>query len=118
MIKRRLHNKLNTLLVLDEVQRIPELFAPLRSIVDQHRRNGQKQDQFLLLGSVSIELLKLIIKDIERHLSILTGAKKQVDANILRADRLRQSILKKSLFWKTGQQPMNEYNKQVSPVRK
>ena len=46
------------LLVLDEVQRIPELFAPLRSIIDQRRRNGQKYSQFLLLGSASIELLK------------------------------------------------------------
>ncbi|MEA1922806.1 MAG: AAA family ATPase, partial [Pseudomonadota bacterium] len=43
------------LLVLDEVQRIPELFAPLRSIIDQRRRSGQKYGQFLLLGSASIE---------------------------------------------------------------
>ena len=46
------------LLVLDEVQRIPELFAPLRSIIDQRRRSGQRNGQFLLLGSASIELLK------------------------------------------------------------
>ncbi|NOQ51373.1 MAG: AAA family ATPase [Desulfuromonadaceae bacterium] len=46
------------LLVLDEVQRLPELFAPLRSIIDQRRRSGQKYGQFLLLGSASVELLK------------------------------------------------------------
>ena len=45
-------------LVLDEVQRLPELFAPLRSIIDQRRRSGQKYGQFLLLGSASVELLK------------------------------------------------------------
>ena len=51
-------NNTDKLLVLDEIQRIPELFAPLRSIIDQRRRSGQKQGQFLLLGSASIELLK------------------------------------------------------------
>lgn len=45
------------LLILDEIQRVPELFAPLRSIVDLRRRQGRKVSQFLLLGSASIELL-------------------------------------------------------------
>ena len=46
------------LLVLDEVQRVPELFAPLRGIIDKRRRAGQATGQFLLLGSASVELLK------------------------------------------------------------
>ena len=46
------------LLVLDEVQRAPNIFAPLRSIIDERRRAGQKTGQFLLLGSASIDLLK------------------------------------------------------------
>lgn len=46
------------LIVLDEVQRMPELFAPLRSIIDERKRAGKKTGQFLLLGSASIELLK------------------------------------------------------------
>jgi predicted AAA+ superfamily ATPase len=46
------------LIILDEVQRLPNLFAPLRSIIDQRRRNGQKYRQFLLLGSASISLLQ------------------------------------------------------------
>jgi predicted AAA+ superfamily ATPase len=46
------------LLVLDEIQRIPELFAPLRSIIDERRRTNHKTNQFLLLGSASIDLLK------------------------------------------------------------
>lgn len=46
------------LLILDEIQRVPEIFAPLRSIVDLRRRQGRKTAQFLLLGSASIELLK------------------------------------------------------------
>ncbi len=48
----------NKLIVLDEIQRLPEVFAPLRSIVDQERRKGNKAGQFLFLGSASIELLK------------------------------------------------------------
>lgn len=46
------------LLILDEVQRFPELFAPLRGIIDQRRRAGQRTGQFLLLGSASIDLLQ------------------------------------------------------------
>lgn len=46
------------LIVLDEVQRLPGLFAPLRSIIDKRRRAGHKHGQFLLLGSASISLLQ------------------------------------------------------------
>ncbi len=41
------------LICIDEVQRYPQLFAVLRSVVDRNPRNGQ----FLLLGSASRELL-------------------------------------------------------------
>ncbi len=46
------------LLILDEVQRIPDLFAPLRSIIDERRRKDKKVSQFLLLGSASLDLLQ------------------------------------------------------------
>lgn len=46
------------LLVFDEIQRIPELFAPLRSIIDDRKRKGKKVGQFLLLGSASLDLLQ------------------------------------------------------------
>lgn len=46
------------LLILDEVQRVPEMFAPLRSIIDERRRTEEKNGHFLLLGSASIDLLK------------------------------------------------------------
>ncbi len=45
------------LVVLDEVQRAPELFATLRSVIDQRRRAGEAAGQFLLLGSASGVLL-------------------------------------------------------------
>ncbi|MET0635280.1 MAG: ATP-binding protein [Chitinophagaceae bacterium] len=46
------------LIILDEVQRLPEVFAPLRGIIDKERRKGNKTGQFLFLGSASIDLLQ------------------------------------------------------------
>jgi predicted AAA+ superfamily ATPase len=43
-----------SLFCLDEIQRTPEIFPLLRSLVDEERRNGQ----FLLLGSASRDLLR------------------------------------------------------------
>ncbi len=42
------------LVVLDEIQRMPELFSILRSLVDQKKRPGR----FLILGSASPDLIK------------------------------------------------------------
>ena len=46
------------LVILDEVQRMPELFNVLRGVIDQRRRMGQASGQFLLLGSASGVLLQ------------------------------------------------------------
>lgn len=46
------------LIILDEVQRLPEIFAFLRGIIDRERRKGNKTAQFLFLGSASIDLLQ------------------------------------------------------------
>lgn len=46
------------LVILDEVQRQPELFAVLRSVIDQRRRDGEMAGQYLLLGSASGVLLR------------------------------------------------------------
>lgn len=46
------------LIVLDEVQRLPEIFSPLRSVIDRERRKGNKSGQFLFLGSASLDLLQ------------------------------------------------------------
>lgn len=46
------------LTILDEVQRLPELFLILRSLVDERIRNGEKAGHFLVLGSASRELLQ------------------------------------------------------------
>lgn len=46
------------LVILDEIQNAPGLFATLRGLIDKGRRNGRKVGRFLLLGSASMELLR------------------------------------------------------------
>lgn len=46
------------LVVLDEVQQLPNVFKLLRGVIDQGRRRGLKSGRFLLLGSASMDLLR------------------------------------------------------------
>lgn len=46
------------LIILDELQRLPEIFPQLRGIIDKERRRGNEAGQFLFLGSASLELLQ------------------------------------------------------------
>ena len=47
-----------SLVVLDEVQRTPNLFQSLRGLIDRGRRHGRTAGRFLLLGSASLDLLQ------------------------------------------------------------
>ncbi len=46
------------LVILDEVQAMPELFQELRSLIDRGRRRGRRTNRFLILGSASMDLLR------------------------------------------------------------
>ena len=46
------------LVVIDEVQRMPNLFGVLRGQIDARRRDGRRSSHFLLLGSASGALLR------------------------------------------------------------
>lgn len=46
------------LVILDEIQRTPELFRTLRGLIDAGRRRGRGDGRFLVLGSASLDLLK------------------------------------------------------------
>jgi predicted AAA+ superfamily ATPase len=46
------------LLILDEIQRVPEIFSTIRGIIDEQRRQGKRTGLFLFLGSASMELLR------------------------------------------------------------
>ena len=46
------------LVILDEVQRSPDLFLALRGLIDKGRMRNLNAGRFLLLGSASIDLLQ------------------------------------------------------------
>ena len=46
------------LVILDEIQRSPELFLVLRGLIDKSREQGRRASQFLLLGSASMDLMR------------------------------------------------------------
>jgi len=48
----------NHLVVLDEIHRAPELFQTLRGLIDEVRRQGNRNGRFLILGSASVDLLR------------------------------------------------------------
>jgi predicted AAA+ superfamily ATPase len=69
------------LVILDEIHRVPELFAALRGIIDKGRRKGLRTGRFLMLGSAAIELM--------RQSETLAGRIAYVDMgplNVLEAD--------------------------------
>ena len=46
------------LIILDEVQRAPEIFREIRGLIDRERRRGRKTGLFLFLGSASMDLMQ------------------------------------------------------------
>ena len=46
------------LVILDEIHRTPGIFQVLRGVIDRRRRKGIKVDEFLVLGSASMDLLR------------------------------------------------------------
>ena len=53
-----LGERLDQLIILDEVHRTPGLFPVLRGLIDKNRRAGRRSGQYLLLGSASLDLLR------------------------------------------------------------
>ncbi|RAI95267.1 ATP-binding protein [Algoriphagus yeomjeoni] len=46
------------LIILDEIQRMPDLFPLLRGVIDRRRKKGFRSCQFLILGSASLDLIR------------------------------------------------------------
>jgi len=63
------------LVILDEIQRAPDLFMVLRGLIDKNRQAGQKDGQFLVLGSASMDLLRQSSESLAGRISYieLTG---------------------------------------------
>jgi uncharacterized protein len=74
------------LLVIDEVQRWPDLFLTLRSFIDEGRRQGLRTNRLLLLGSASLELLR-------QSRETLAGRASYVNLPALQLDELGEPAL-------------------------
>ncbi|HUP22912.1 MAG TPA: ATP-binding protein, partial [Thermoanaerobaculia bacterium] len=53
-----LADRLDRLVVLDEIHRAPGIFLVLRGLIDRARRGGRRSGLYLLLGSASLDLLR------------------------------------------------------------
>jgi len=74
------------LVVLDEIQRTPQIFQSLRGLIDVGRQRGRGVGRFLVLGSASIDLLKQSSESLAgriRHLELAP-----LDAGEVGRDRL------------------------------
>ncbi|MET0049203.1 MAG: ATP-binding protein [Sedimenticola sp.] len=59
------------LIILDEIQRIPDLFPVLRGLIDKNRERGRRSGQFLLLGSASMDLMRQSSESLAGRISYL-----------------------------------------------
>jgi predicted AAA+ superfamily ATPase len=53
-----LGERLDRLVVIDEVHRVPGLFPVLRGLIDRARREGRRSGLYLLLGSATLDLMQ------------------------------------------------------------
>lgn len=53
-----LGERLDRLVIIDEIHRAPGLFPVLRGLIDQARRSGRRSGVYLLLGSAALDLLR------------------------------------------------------------
>lgn len=51
-------SNIDSLVILDEIHRAPEVFSALRSIIDEGRSVGRRTGRVLILGSATISLLR------------------------------------------------------------
>lgn len=76
------------LVILDEIQRSPELFPVLRGLIDKNREQGRKAGQFLLLGSASMDLMRQSSESLAGRISYLEmGGLNVAEINGKQADR-------------------------------
>jgi predicted AAA+ superfamily ATPase len=68
MILRQITDKL---VILDEIQRIPDLFPLLRGLIDKNREQGRRSGQFLLLWSASMDLMRQSSESLAGRISYL-----------------------------------------------
>ncbi|THF65116.1 ATP-binding protein [Pseudothauera rhizosphaerae] len=96
----------NRLVILDEVQRLPELFAILRGVIDQRRRAGEHAGQFLLLGSASGVLLRQASESLAGRVARLELTPFQAREVITAAQAADESSRPINALWVRGGFPL------------
>ncbi len=59
------------LVILDEVQRYPDLFMSMRGLIDKARREGKGKGRYIMLGSASHDLLRQTAESLAGRISYL-----------------------------------------------
>ncbi len=59
------------LIILDEIQHMPDIFLILRGLIDQNRWKGRNAGQFLILGSASMDLLRQSYESLAGRISYI-----------------------------------------------
>lgn len=80
------------LVILDEIQRAPQLFRSLRGVIDAGRRRGRGRGRFLVLSSASIDLLEQASESLAGRIRYLELA--PLDAGEVGRDRLESLWLR------------------------
>jgi uncharacterized protein len=91
------------LIILDEIQRAPDLFMALRGVIDKNRELGRKAGQFLLLGSASADLLRQSSESLAGRIRYLEMG----GFNLLEIDEDRKSLNK---LWLRGGFPESYFS--------
>lgn len=97
----------NRLVILDEVQRMPELFAILRGVIDQRKRSGEAFGQFLLLGSASGVLLRQSSESLAGRIAQLELTPFQAREVITTAQSGDEPCLQMNSLWSRGGFPLS-----------
>ncbi len=87
--------RIGALTVIDEVHRLPLLFAELRGLIDEARRAGQRAGQFLLLGSASLDL-------IQQSSESLAGRVRYIELPPLAPDEAAAAGIGPDIVWLRG----------------
>ncbi len=66
-----LSQRMDKLIILDEIHRMPDLFMILRGLIDEGRRKGRGAGRFLILGSASGDLLRQSSESLAGRISFL-----------------------------------------------
>jgi predicted AAA+ superfamily ATPase len=94
----------NRLVILDEVQRLPEIFAVLRAIIDIRIRSGEPSGQFLLLGSATGVLLQQSSESLAGRMVQLELSPLQAREIIAATDPVAQPL---HMLWVRGGFPLS-----------